>query len=166
MAFLWQLMRHHLFIFLKQVHNANQKSGLAAGPSSPINKFSDENLISWANEIISEALNLRGMPEIDSKVSVEQKCRIKTFRDKHFLNDSIFYILLIWAIKPDAIDWIIVKSGVVPEERIENARYATSVARRLGALTFAHPEDIAQGSARIQKIFLGNLLGLNMYTMS
>ncbi len=41
-----------------------------------------------------------------------------------------------------------------------NARYAISIARRLGALIFMLPEDIVKGHPRMLKVFMGSVLGL------
>jgi hypothetical protein len=47
-----------------------------------------------------------------------------------------------------AADWSLVTAGATPEERLLNCSYVVSVARKVGAVIFCLPEDIAEVRAR------------------
>eukprot|EP00466_Bigelowiella_natans_P005586 jgi/Bigna1/89248/estExt_fgenesh1_pg.C_460035 len=113
LALLWQLMRYHLYTFLEQVHkvSVNRGGGLVLAIRDGETRFSDKHVLAWANEIIEEAYELRGEPEIpDGKFSLTSKCKIRSFKEDH-LKDSIYFMLLIWAMKPLSIKWSFVAPG-------------------------------------------------------
>ncbi len=100
-------MRHHLYSFLSEVQTAMETRASRGGvnkvnnskENGKIGRFSDKNLIVWANEVISGVVQMRGYPEFaEEKLDLRDRGRIKTFRDKH-LTDSIFFLLLIWVIQ-------------------------------------------------------------------
>mmetsp|Transcript_30053 Transcript_30053/g.48924 ORF Transcript_30053/g.48924 Transcript_30053/m.48924 type:complete len:611 (+) Transcript_30053:1047-2879(+) len=164
LALLWQLMRYHLYTFLEQVHkvSVNRGGGLVLAIRDGETRFSDKHVLAWANEIIEEAYELRGEPEIpDGKFSLTSKCKIRSFKEDH-LKDSIYFMLLIWAMKPLSIKWSFVAPGKTQQEKLRNARYVVSIARKLGTMVMVSPEDIVQGSTKVLKLFLGALLGLTI----
>ena len=87
------------------------------------NKTEDD-LVKWANEMALK----------DPKIG--------SFKDKS-LRNSVFFIHLMNSIEPRAINWDIVVQDKEDDESVENnAKYAISVARRLGASIFLVWEDI------------------------
>jgi len=51
---------------------------------------------------------------------------------------------LIDAIKGNVIDFSLVKTGGAPNDKMENAKYAITSARKIGAKIYALPEDIVE----------------------
>jgi len=60
------------------------------------------------------------------------------------MSDSKFLIYLCSAIEPRAVNWDIVQEGTTDDEKMNNAKYAISVARKLGAVIFCVWEDFVQ----------------------
>jgi hypothetical protein len=119
LAIVWQLMRAHTLKI--------------------IGEKSEEELISWANEKISEGR------------------RIKSLKDKK-LNDGLFWIELLESIKPKCIRWdLVVKENLSEKDKEMNAKYALSVARGLGAMIFVVWEDITEVKSKLLLTFLASL---------
>ncbi len=69
-----------------------------------------------------------------------------------------FYIALCSGIEPRAVDWDIVQAGEDEDQQMNNAKYALSIARKLGATVFCVWEDLAKGNAKWVFIFVASLL--------
>ena len=97
------------------------------------NKTEDD-LVKWANE------------------TVDKEPKIGSFKDKS-LKNSLFFIQLMAVIEPRAINWDLVVQDKDDNESLENnAKYAISIARKLGASIFIVWEDI-------KDVFLNVILG-------
>lgn len=84
----------------------------------------EEDLVKWAND------------------TTEGKCTsIKDFKDKS-LSDAKMMIHVCAAIEPRAVNWDLVTEGETDDDKMNNAKYAISVARKLGAVIFCVWEDI------------------------
>ena len=119
LAIVWQLMRTHTL--------------------KVIGERSEEELITWANE----------------KVSNERK--IKNLKEKK-LSDGLFWIELLAAIEPRSIRWdFVIKDNPSDKDKEMNAKYALSVARGLGALIFVVWEDITEVKSKLLLTFLASL---------
>lgn len=81
---------------------------------------------------------------------------IKAFDDKR-LKTSIILLDIMHVIEPRAIDWEIVKKEDSPEALENNAKYAISVARKLGAAIFCVWEDISEVKAKMLLTFCASL---------
>merc|ERR1719285_1281914 len=68
---------------------------------------------------------------------------IRSFQDP-MISSGMPLIDLIDAIKPGCINYDLVVEGDGEEEKIANAKYGISMARRLGARVYALPEDIVE----------------------
>lgn len=68
---------------------------------------------------------------------------IKDFKDKS-LESGQYLIHMLAAIEPRAVNWDLVTAGETDEDKMMNAKYALSIARRLGAVVFCVWEDIAE----------------------
>lgn len=134
LGFVWQLMRHHTLKFLAEVQS--KKFG-----GKPV---TDDMIISWANDTVKQSGK-------DSKMT--------GFKDQT-LADSIFFIDLLAAIEPRVIDWANVNEGKSPEDRLQNARYAISVARKLGATIFLLPEDIVEVKPKMILTFIASVMSV------
>jgi plastin-1 len=119
LAIVWQLMRAHTL--------------------KVIGERSEEELIAWANEKVSEGR------------------RIKNLKEKK-LSDGLFWIELLSAIEPKCIRWdFVVKDNPSDKDKEMNAKYALSVARGLGALIFVVWEDITEVKSKLLLTFLASI---------
>ena len=119
LAIVWQLMRAHTL--------------------KVIGERSEEELIAWANEKVSEGR------------------RIKNLKEKK-LSDGLFWIEVLAAIEPRSIRWdFVVKDNPSDKDKEMNAKYALSVARGLGALIFVVWEDITEVKSKLLLTFLASL---------
>ena len=87
----------------------------------------EDDILAWANE----------------KVSNLNKPIITSFDDRS-LRNSLYLINLISAVEPRVVYWDLVTNGGTNKERLLNARYCLSLARRLGASIFLLAEDIVE----------------------
>uniref|UniRef100_A0A914I7Q4 Calponin-homology (CH) domain-containing protein n=1 Tax=Globodera rostochiensis TaxID=31243 RepID=A0A914I7Q4_GLORO len=74
--------------------------------------------------------------------------RLKSFQDQAIADGKIV-IDLIDAIKPGTINYDLVKSDGSAESNLENAKYAITSGRKIGAKIYALPEDIVQVKSRM-----------------
>ncbi|OUC42873.1 hypothetical protein D917_10180, partial [Trichinella nativa] len=112
---IWQLMRAYTLTILA---NCTQSGSLAT----------EKEILDWVNNRLKESgktLSISGFQ--DSKIS-----------------DAKVVIDLIDAIQPGVIQYDLIKSGVTFEEKMDNAKYAISTARKIGAKIYALPEDIVE----------------------
>jgi plastin-1 len=87
--------------------------------------------------------------------------QIKGFKDAN-LKDGVYLINLCAAIEPRIIDWELVyqQDDSTDEQKSLNARYAISIARKLGAIIFMVWEDVLEGNAKMMTIFMCTLFEL------
>ena len=137
LALIWQMMRYHTLQFVKNV-NAKKFGG---------KDVTDDMIITWANEKAKEnQTNNSGI-------------HISSFKDGA-LKDSKFFFDLLGAIEPRIIDWSIINAGLSAEDQLLNARYAISVARKLGAIIFLLPEDIVEVKPKMTMTFIASIMAL------
>ncbi|PNY09980.1 fimbrin-like protein 2-like [Trifolium pratense] len=60
------------------------------------------------------------------------------------LSDGIFFLELLSAVQPRAVNWGLITKGVTDQEKMMNATYIISIARKLGCSIFLLPEDITE----------------------
>uniref|UniRef100_A0A183BXU2 Calponin-homology (CH) domain-containing protein n=1 Tax=Globodera pallida TaxID=36090 RepID=A0A183BXU2_GLOPA len=120
LALVWQLMRAYTLTILAQ---CTQSGELA----------SDKEIIAWVNKKLEES----------GKTS-----RLRSFQDQAIADGKIV-IDLIDAIKPGTINYDLVKSDGSAESNLENAKYAITSGRKIGAKIYALPEDIVQVKSRM-----------------
>jgi plastin-1 len=101
-------------------------------------EITDDQIIAWANEKVAAS----GRPT-----------RMRNFKDKSLAN-SMFYLELLNAIEPRSIEWGVVTPGVTEEDKILNAKYAISTARKLGAAVFLTFEDVIEVKSKMLVTFL------------
>ena len=115
LAIVWQLMRAYTLSLLSQLNSDN----------TPI---VESEIITWANNKLEE-----------------KSVAIKHFQDK--TNKTAMPIIhLIDVIKPGVIDYSIVNKdpNIMEAECMSNAKYAITMARKIGAPVYALPEDITE----------------------
>jgi len=119
LALVWQLMRSYTL---------NMLSSLPQNQSNASGKVVEGEILKWVNKKLEEA---------------EKKSRILSFQDSA-ISTGIPLIDLIDAIKPGVINYDLVLDPENDEDKIANAKYGISMARRLGARVYALPEDIVE----------------------
>jgi len=129
LGFTWQLMRYHMLKFL---------AGLSRGGK----QLTDEDLLSWANETVAKS---------------GKKTSIKNFQDSSIAS-GVFFIDLLAAVEPKIVDWGLVTDGLTDENKMLNARYAISIARKLGAIIFLLPEDIVEVRPKMCLTFVAGVM--------
>lgn len=121
LALIWQLMRAYTLTILTK---------LAGEDGHPI---VEKEIVSWANNKLAEG----------SKTS-----RISNFNDQT-ISDAKVVIDLVDACKQGSINYDNVKAGSTDQERLDNAKYAISMARKIGARVYALPEDIVEVKSKM-----------------
>jgi plastin-1 len=115
LAITWQLMRYHLLKFLREL----SRDGKAV---------TDADILNWANETVKSA------GKSDS---------IRSFSDPNIAS-GVFFCNLVGSVNSEIMNWDLVTPGATDDDKMLNARYAITVARKMGAIMFLLPEDIVE----------------------
>ncbi|KAM9325617.1 plastin-3 [Gastrophryne carolinensis] len=133
LALLWQLMRRFTFNLLGDLCHGE--------------KATDDIIVKWVNTTLTEA----------GKTSC-----IQNFKDK-IISTSLPVVDLIDAIHPGSINYDLVKVGsLTDDEKHENAKYAVSMARKIGAKVYALPDDIVEVKPKMVMTVFACLMGRGM----
>ena len=104
-----------------------------------IGNKTEEELIAWGNEKVDDDL------------------KVKSLKDKK-LGNSLYFINIMKSIEPRSINWdIVVTDKDDDDSKQNNAKYAISIARKLGATVFLVWEDIAEVKSKLLLTFLASL---------
>jgi len=133
LGFTWQLMRYHMLKFLAGL-NKNGK------------KMSDADILNWCNETVAAS---------------GKKSKINGFNDPN-ISSGIFFINLLAAIEPEVVDDKLVTEGQNDDDKLLNAKYAISIARKLGAVMFLLPEDIVEVRPKMCLTFAAAIMALQL----
>ena len=129
LAITWQLMRYHVIRFL---------SNLSSGEGGK--QLEEKDVIEWANAKVGDAA-----PPIGSLKDAS-------------LGSGRFLLALLRAVEPRSVDSAQVKEGATAEEKMLNAKYAISCARRVGCMVFLLWEDIVEVKPKMLLVFVGTLM--------
>ncbi|XP_026910761.2 plastin-3 [Acinonyx jubatus] len=133
LALVWQLMRRYTLNVLEDLGDGQ--------------KANDDIIVSWVNRTLSEA---------------GKSTSIQSFKDKT-ISSSLAVVDLIDAIQPGCINYDLVKSGNLTEDdKHNNAKYAVSMARRIGARVYALPEDLVEVKPKMVMTVFACLMGRGM----
>ncbi|XP_034429190.1 plastin-2 [Hippoglossus hippoglossus] len=114
LALLWQLMRRYTLNILEDLGDGQ--------------KVTDDTIVSWVNQTLSQA----------------GKATISSFKDSK-VSSSMPVLDLIDSIQPGSIRYDLLKTDDLTEdEKLNNAKYAISMARKIGARVYALPEDLVE----------------------
>ena len=113
--------------------------------------ITDQHILQWANLKVAQAYETRRRPGT--------ALSINSFNDKT-LSNCRFLIDLLWATEPRIIDWNLVVPGATAVEKLLNARYAISIARKLGAVVFMLPEDLVEVRPKMILTFLAAVMSM------
>ncbi|VDD74599.1 unnamed protein product [Mesocestoides corti] len=140
LALLWQLMRAYTLSLLARLAEDTQVDSMGyCRAHSPISRtpiISERGIIDWVNDRLESADKTR-------RISLSAG-----FSD-YDLRTGLLIIDLLESISPGCVDYSVVNTGQTPEERLSNAQYAITVARRIGAKIYAVPEDITEVKPRM-----------------
>ena len=104
-----------------------------------IGNKSEEELIAWGNDRVDDEL------------------KVKSLKDKK-LGNSLYFINIMKSIEPRSINWdIVITDKDDDESKQNNAKYAISIARKLGATVFLVWEDIAEVKSKLLLTLLASL---------
>nr|XP_034340761.1 LOW QUALITY PROTEIN: plastin-3 [Arvicanthis niloticus] len=133
LAVIWQLMRRYTLNVLEDLGEGQ--------------KANDDIIVNWVNRTLSEA---------------GKSTSIQSFKDKT-ISSSLAVVDLIDAIQPGCINYDLVKSGNLTEDdKHNNAKYAVSMARRIGARVYALPEDLVEVKPKMVMTVFACLMGRGM----
>ncbi|GBL74325.1 Plastin-2 [Araneus ventricosus] len=88
----------------------------------------EKEIVEWVNNKLKEA---------------GKDTSIRSFQDSS-ISTALPVIDLIDAIQPGSINYSQVLNAETPEDKMANAKYAISMARKIGARIYALPEDITE----------------------
>ncbi|XP_039622433.1 plastin-3 [Polypterus senegalus] len=133
LALVWQLMRRYTLNVLEDLGEGE--------------KVNDEIIVNWVNKTLSAA---------------GKKTKILNFKDRD-ISTSLAVVDLIDVIQPGCINYELVKTGnLTPEDKLENAKYAVSMARRIGARVYALPDDLVEVKPKMVMTVFACLMGRGM----
>ncbi|XP_031572293.1 plastin-2-like [Actinia tenebrosa] len=116
LGLVWQMMRAYTYSILTKL----------APEGSP--RLKDNDIIEWVQEQLAKG---------------KKSSTIKSFKDPSICT-SLAVIDLIDCISSKVVNYNLVTPGETDEEKLLNARYALSLARKIGAQIYALPEDLVE----------------------
>ncbi|KAL7389358.1 hypothetical protein ABVT39_002331 [Epinephelus coioides] len=133
LALVWQLMRRYTLNVLEELGDGQ--------------KVNDDIIVRWVNKTLAEA---------------GKSTKISSFKDKE-ISSSLAVVELIDAIQPGSIDYDLIKTSSLSEDdKLENAKYAISMARKIGARVYALPEDLVEVKPKMVMTVFACLMGRGM----
>jgi plastin-1 len=85
---------------------------------------------------------------------------MSSFKDSS-LSTGRFLIDLLNAMKKGMVNYELVTSGEEEDDAKMNAKYAISIARKMGATIFLLPEDIVEVKPKMMLTFVGTLMAIH-----
>lgn len=142
LALIWQMMRYHQLKMLSQLGQHGGKSTV-----------NDQDVLDWANKKVDSVPN----------INRTSACRgqIIQFRDSS-LNNGLFFLDLLYAVEPRAVDYDQITDGKSTADKESNAKYVLSVARKIGAAVFLTYEDILEVKPKMMMTFVATIMYLDM----
>ncbi|KAM4664230.1 plastin-3 isoform 1-T4 [Discoglossus pictus] len=133
LALVWQQMRKYTLNVLEDLGDGQ--------------KANDDLIVQWVNRTLAES---------------GKKTSIHSFKDKT-ISTSLAVVDLIDAIQPGCINYELVKTdNLDDDDKHENAKYAVSMARRIGARVYALPEDLVEVKHKMVMTVFACLMGRGM----
>lgn len=133
LALVWQLMRRYTLNVLEDLGHGE--------------KVNDLIIVQWVNKTLEEA---------------GKSTKILNFKDEK-ISSSLPVLELIDALQAGSINYDLVKTGTLCENgKLENAKYAISMARKIGARVYALPEDLVEVKPKMVMTVFACLMELGM----
>ncbi|KAJ1976059.1 fimbrin [Dimargaris verticillata] len=136
LALVWQLMRENVVQTLKSLSKHGRD-------------ITDADMIQWANEVCGKNASHN-----------KSSGRITSFKDPS-LRSGLYLVDVLNGLRPGVVDYSMVTPGSSDDDAKLNAKYAISVARKLGATIFLLPEDIIEVKPKMILTFIGSLMALD-----
>lgn len=133
LAVVWQLMRGYTLKILERC----SYDGKAA---------TDPEIVNWVNTTLEKG---------------GKESRVRNFKDSS-ISSSRVVLDLIDSISPGSIDYNVVTEGETEEDKYSNAKYAVSMARKIGARVYALPEDLVEVKPKMVLTVFACLMGRGM----
>ncbi|KAJ3396873.1 hypothetical protein HDU80_009818 [Chytriomyces hyalinus] len=133
LGLVWQLMREHVIQTLKSLSKTGRE-------------ITEVDIINWANTTV--------------QTRAQKNTSITQFKDSQ-LSTGVYLLDLLNGIKKGVVDYTMVTPGRLEEDALMNAKYAISIARKLGATIFVLPEDIVEVKPKMILTFVGTLMALD-----
>jgi len=130
LAVVWQMMRFFVLNFLKTISKGGKE-------------ITEDGIVRWANEKVQAA---------------GKSTKMDSFKDKN-LSDSLFIIDLLYACRPESVDFGLVAPGKSDEDKMLNAQYAISCARKMGCAVFCLWEDVVEVQPKMMLTLFGSIMG-------
>uniref|UniRef100_A0AAX7UYN5 Plastin-3 n=1 Tax=Astatotilapia calliptera TaxID=8154 RepID=A0AAX7UYN5_ASTCA len=144
LALVWQLMRRYTLNVLEDLGDGE--------------KVNDDIIVRWVNKTLAEA----GKSAKISSFKGWGLILLRRLHDKE-ISSSLAVLELIDAIQPGSIDYDLIKTGRLSEDdKLENAKYAISMARKIGARVYALPEDLVEVKPKMVMTVFACLMGRGM----
>jgi len=131
LGLVWQLMRLQVISILKSISLTGKE-------------ITESEIVQWANSEVRGA---------------GKTTKMDGFKDPS-LKTGKFLIDLLYSINDRIINYDLVTDGETPEDQIQNAKYAISIARKLGATIFVLPEDIVDVKPKMLLTFFGSVMAV------
>lgn len=128
LAIVWQLMRRHTLNVLTAIGGGR--------------KAEEADIVQWANAQVQNA---------------GRETSMRSFKDPMLAN-GLFLMDLLSTIRSESIDWNLVSPGETEEDRMNNAKYVISVARKLGCCVFLTWEDITEVKPKMIMTFCASIM--------
>lgn len=128
LAVMWQLMRRSTVDLLSSLKGDGKK-------------VEEKEIVAWANA------------KVATLTDKTPSNPIRNLGDKS-LSTGKFLIDLCAAVSPDTVNWELVTQGQTEEDKTLNARYALSIARKIGAGVFCTPEDLVEARPKMVLLFI------------
>jgi len=129
LAIVWQAMRYFVLNFLKNM----SKNG---------REITEGEIIDWCNQKVRSAGKSSSM---------------ESFKDKS-LSNSIFIMDLLFGCQPESVNYDLVTPGSNDEEKMLNAQFAISCARKMGCAVFCLWEDIVEVKEKMMLTLFGAIM--------
>ncbi|XP_061090284.1 plastin-3 isoform X2 [Conger conger] len=132
LALVWQLMRRYTLNVLEDLGDGE--------------KANDDVIVNWVNKVLAVA---------------GKQSKISSFKDKE-ISTSLPVLDLIDAIQPGCVNYELVKTSQSDEDKLDNAKYAISMARKIGARVYALPDDLVEVKPKMVMTVFACLMGRGM----
>ncbi|XP_010784509.1 plastin-1-like [Notothenia coriiceps] len=113
-------------------------------------KVKDQIILDWVNSTLTKS---------------KKSTQISSFKDK-LISTSLPVIDLIDAIAPNNVQWNMVNRGVKgvlkADDKLNNAKYAISLARKIGARVYALPDDLVEVNPKMVLTLFASLMGYGL----
>ncbi|KAM9787232.1 plastin-1-like isoform X1 [Syngnathus typhle] len=133
LALVWQLMRRYTLLVLSDLGDGE--------------KVGEQIILNWVNTTLSQK---------------QKDSHISSFKDLH-ISTSLPVIDLIDVIAPGTVKWDMVKRperGVMKTaDKLNNAKYAVSLARKIGARIYTLPDDLVEVNPKMVLTLFACLMG-------